>query len=80
MRTERKRHTISGNHSMPSSVVANFHYDATARVLRVVFVSGEVYDYRKVPPAVYNEMKNSISKGVYLNRHIKPNYSYRKIT
>ena len=80
MTKQKKRHTISNSHNMPSTVVAHIHYDEDTRTLRVVFVSGEVYDYRKVPLAVYNEMKAAKSKGIYLNRYIKPNYSYRKVT
>ena len=76
----KKRHAILDSPNMPSSVVAHIHYDENARTLRVVFVSGDVYDYRKVPLAVYHEMKAAKSKGIYLNRHIKPNYSFRKVT
>jgi len=47
--------------------------------LRVVFVSGKVYDYKKVPLEVYKAMKNAASKGNYLNRHIKGNYDYKKL-
>ena len=64
---------------MPSSVIANMHYDNAAATLRVVFVSGDVYEYRKVPAAVYMDMKAARSKGSYLNRVIKPKYSYRKV-
>jgi len=64
---------------MPSSVIANMIYDAASSTLRIVFVSGAVYEYRKVPAAIYSAMKTAKSKGTYLNRHIKPNYSYKKI-
>jgi len=64
---------------MPSSVVANMIYDAASATLRVVFVTGAVYDYRKVPPGIYQAMKTSASKGTYLNKHIKRNYSFKKI-
>ena len=64
---------------MPSSVIANMIYDAASATLRVVFVSGAVYEYRKVPAAIYNAMKTSKSKGTYLNQYIKPNYSFKKI-
>jgi hypothetical protein len=64
---------------MPSSVVAAIRYDANASILRVVYVSGAVYDYKKVPQKIYNEMKASSSKGEFLNKNIKPNYEFEKI-
>jgi len=64
---------------MPSSVVAAIRYDASKSTLRVVYVSGAVYDYKKVPEEVYNEMKTAFSKGEYLNKEIKPNYKFEKI-
>lgn len=63
---------------MPSSVVAAIRYDASSSTLRVVYVSGAVYDYKNVPEKVYNEMKKSSSKGEFLNKEIKPNYEFEK--
>ena len=64
---------------MPSSVVAAIRYDASKSILRVVYVSGAVYDYKKVPEKIYNEMKTASSKGEYLNKQIKPNYKFEKV-
>ena len=64
---------------MPSSVVAAIRYDASKSILRVVYVSGAVYDYKKVPEKIYNEMKTASSKGEYLNKEIKPNYKFEKV-
>jgi hypothetical protein len=64
---------------MPSSVVANFDYDNAKAILRVFFVSGSVYDYFKVPEAVYEEMKQSGSKGTFLNLRIKGTYRFKKV-
>ena len=64
---------------MPSSVVAAIRYDASKSTLRVVYVSGAVYDYKKVPEEVYNEMKKAFSKGEFLNKEIKPHYKFEKI-
>ncbi|MEP6675770.1 MAG: KTSC domain-containing protein [Ferruginibacter sp.] len=65
---------------MPSSVVARIHYDTTSQVLQIVFVSGMVYAYKNVPEEEYLKMKNSRSKGTYLNQHIKGNYQFEKIS
>jgi len=64
---------------MPSSVVAAIKYDAHTSTLRVIYVSGSVYDYKEVPEKVYKEMKEAFSKGEFLNKHIKPNYGFEKI-
>jgi hypothetical protein len=64
---------------MPSSVVAYMSYKADLKTLRVHFVSGVVYDYKKVPPEVYEAMKTADSKGTYLNKHIKGHYEFKKI-
>ncbi len=64
---------------MPSSVVHKFSYDAATATLRVIFVSGKVYDYKNVPEEIYESMKTSGSKGTYLNVHIKNHYAFEKI-
>jgi hypothetical protein len=64
---------------MPSSVVSAIRYDAATSILRVIYVSGSIYDYKKVPEKIYNEMKTASSKGEFLNKYIKPNYEFEKI-
>jgi len=65
---------------MPSSVIARMHYDARAAILEVIFVSGTVYQYRQVPPSVYEAMKAATSKGSFLNKHIKGNYAFQRMS
>ncbi len=64
---------------MPSSVIARYSYNTETQVLRVVFVSGLVYDYKNVPEAVYQAMKATTSKGTFLNNEIKGKYLFEKI-
>jgi len=64
---------------MPSSVIAAIRYDADSSRLRVIYISGNIYDYKKVPEEVYNKMKVASSKGEFLNKEIKPNYEFEKI-
>jgi len=64
---------------MPSSVIRAMEYNEAKKILRITFVSGLVYDYKKVPPAVFQSLKTSGSKGVYLNQYIKGHYKYEKI-
>jgi hypothetical protein len=63
---------------MPSSVVAEITYDDETEILRIIFVSGMAYDYRKVPLEVYEAMKASGSKWTFFNQHIKGNYEFKK--
>lgn len=64
---------------MPSTVIKNIIYDSASSTLRIVFVSGMVYDYKDVPEDVYQSLKASGSKGSYLNEYIKNNYVYKKV-
>jgi hypothetical protein len=65
---------------MPSSVISFMRYYPDTSTLRVGFVSGMIYDYKNVPEKVYRAMKSSISKGSYLNRHIKEKYAFEKVS
>jgi len=66
-------------YAMPSSVVRYFSYNPENRRLRVHFVSGNVYDYLDVPFKVYEAMKTSGSKGMFLNSWIKGKYEFEQI-
>jgi hypothetical protein len=65
---------------MPSSVVSAMQYDALTSTLRIIFVSGSIYEYKGVPESVYEDMKAADSKGTYLNRQIKGKYLFKKVT
>lgn len=64
---------------MPSTVIHSIFYYPASSVLRIVFVSGMVYDYKNVPEHIYTGLKNSGSKGSYFNQHVKPHFTFRKI-
>lgn len=64
---------------MPSSVISFIRYDAESETLRIGYVSGMIYDYKKVPEKVYLNMKAATSKGTFLNKHIKGKYEFEKI-
>ena len=64
---------------MPSSVVAAMKYDPHRSILRIIFVSGIVYDYKNVPEEIYKAMKAASSKGTFLNKQIKGKYEFEKI-
>lgn len=64
---------------MPSSVVAGMDYNEQTETLRITYVSGLVYDYKKVPLEMYLAMRNALSKGTFLNTHIKGNFEFEKV-
>ena len=64
---------------MPSTVVSAMHYYPHKKLLRVIYVSGSVYDYKDVPEKIYTAMKSAMSKGTYLNKYIKGKYQFDKI-
>jgi hypothetical protein len=65
---------------MPSSVVSFIHYYQDTGTLRIGYVSGMVYDYKNVPERIYRAMKNSTSKGSFLNKHIKEKFPFEKVS
>ena len=64
---------------MPSSVVAAMRYNPESTTLRIIFVSGMIYEYKNVPAEKYEAMKTSGSKGKFLNKFIKGFHPFRKI-
>jgi hypothetical protein len=64
---------------MPSTVISTINYVAATSTLRVTFVSGMIYDYKNVPEEIYEALKTSGAKGIYLNQHIKGKYLFEKV-
>ncbi len=63
---------------MPSSVIRKYYYKPELQVLTIIYVSGAVYDYLDVPQDVFDDFRAAYSKGVFLNKNIKPYYQYEK--
>jgi KTSC domain-containing protein len=66
-------------YSMPSSVIAWYHYDKANSSLLIAFLSGARYVYKKVPPAIYKAFRGSLSKGTYFNESIKGVFAFEKM-
>ncbi|GAA4166983.1 hypothetical protein GCM10022217_41570 [Chryseobacterium ginsenosidimutans] len=64
---------------MPSSVINNYKYFPETEILRIIYQSGAVYDYLKVPQETFDRFKTVQSKGRFLNYVIKPKFKYTKI-
>jgi lysyl-tRNA synthetase class 2 len=65
---------------MPSTVIADFEYDAEQAQLTVTFVSGRVYRYFLVPAECAARLEAVESKGGFFNRHIRDKYPCREVT
>lgn len=64
---------------MPSTVIDKISYDVASSTLRIIFLSGNIYDYENVPLEIYQAMKQARSKGIFFNEKIKGSYSYKRI-
>jgi hypothetical protein len=64
---------------MPSTVIADYEYDEAQSILRITFITGRVYEYEDVPPAVAAEFRSAGSRGAYFNRNIRGAYAYREV-
>ncbi len=50
-------------------------YDPSEEILEVVFTSGEIWGYKKVPADVYEELMTTNSIGCYMRSNILDCYS-----
>lgn len=65
---------------MPSSVVNSYIYFPETEVLRIIYQSGAVYDYLKVPLAISEKFREARSKGRFLNSVIKRKFKFIKVS
>ena len=65
---------------MPSAVIAAYDYDTGSETLTVRYHSGKVYRYLKMPEKIYREMRATMAKGIFLNRHIKGKYAFEEVS
>jgi hypothetical protein len=61
---------------MPSTVIRSFQYDASSRVLLIVFQSGRRYRYLDVPPEIANQLRAAFAKGEFFNACIRGQFAY----
>lgn len=65
---------------MPSAVIAAYDYDVTTKTLTICFHSGKVYNYLQVPEKAFKEMRSTMVKGIWFNRHIKGKYPFEEVS
>jgi hypothetical protein len=64
---------------MPSSVIADIHYDRKSERLTVTFVTRRVYEYVDVPAEVAASFQSAFSKGTFFNGYIRDRYDFREL-
>lgn len=64
---------------MPSTAIRNIDYDASARRMLVIFVSGRKYIYEDVPPEVHAAFQSAPSKGQFFNAEIRDRYDFHEV-
>ena len=66
-----------------SSNLHSIGYDAYNEILEIQFLHGGIYQYRRVPQDIYDQLMNASSKGTYFDRVIRKNptrYPYHKVS
>jgi hypothetical protein len=64
---------------LQSSVLAATEYSPPLQALDIVFNSGEVYRYLKVPLSLYQNLLEADSKGAFFNAHIRNQFSFQHL-
>jgi ABC-type amino acid transport substrate-binding protein len=62
-----------------STVISKAQYEYYNSMLRLEFKNGKSYDYKPVPNHVFEGLRNSESKGKFINRYILPIYFYKLV-
>jgi KTSC domain-containing protein len=62
-----------------SSTLATIAYQETRELLQLEFRSRVLYQYFRVPAAVYAGLLGAPSKGSYFNQEIRGRFPYRRI-
>ncbi len=62
--------------TVESDVIHAIGYDPDICLLEIIFNDGSIYQYRDVPPEVYEGLMNAESKGVYFHDNIREEFQY----
>jgi hypothetical protein len=62
-----------------SSNIAGVGYDAATQEMHVQFSSGATYSYIGVPPEHHEALANADSIGAHFAKHIRPNYTGKRV-
>jgi len=64
--------------TVQSSVIINAWYKPSIASLVIDYQNGSSYEYLNVPYFVFEGFRSAESKGGFINKHIKPNFHYKK--
>jgi lysyl-tRNA synthetase class 2 len=64
---------------LQSSVLAAAEYFPELQTLDIVFNSGEIYRYLKVPRSLYQDLLEANSKGIFFNAHIRNQFLFQPL-
>jgi hypothetical protein len=70
---------LSQSASVDSSLVDTFEYDHGNKTLKVTFVSGSEYSYKKVPESTFAKALRATSKGRFFNKHIRNKFAFKAL-
>ena len=62
-----------------SSNIRGIGYDPKSQTLEIEFHGSGIYQYFKVPQNVYDALMTASSHGSYFARHIRKQYSWKKL-
>ncbi len=62
--------------TVESDVIHAIGYDPAISLLEIIFNDGRIYQYRGVPPKVYEGLQSAESKGRYFQENIRGEFQY----
>jgi KTSC domain len=65
--------------SVKSTSVASVGYNELSGTLEIEYRNGSLYRYYDVPEQVYTDLMAASSLGRFINKKIKPYFTYKKI-
>lgn len=65
--------------AVESTTLRTVAYDPDRELLQLEFHNRAVYQYFKVPAAIYEGLLEAPSKGIYFNRFIRDKFDYARV-
>lgn len=62
-----------------STNIASAGYDEASETLEIEFSNGTIYQYYNVGGALYEQFRQSTSKGQFLNAYVRNAYPYSRV-
>ena len=62
-----------------SKNISQIGYDTAGHTLRILFSTGNIYEYDEVPEQIFRMFVDAVSKGAFFKSQIKFTYKYKKV-